>query len=319
MRPARTATAARGRTTILPGHSYGRIVSFVGDTQPAGNDEQFAATLALSAAYLGLPARVVLGAVPEADGVVRGTDVRAWVEVHDGRAWQLIAPEEFVPPRDKAPRPRAVLEQDRNRAAAVPPPTAQRPPSSEDGFTLDESASGRSRTTAPAVTFPLPLWARVALGVAAVPLVGLPLWTGLVVLVKLLRRRVRSRRGSPSARASAAWVDVVDTLRDAGYEVSGRDTRREVARSVGGRALLDTARAVDVAVYGPRGADDASVEQAWALASRARHDVAEGRSRRERWRRAVALTSLLPARRRRAPRAPSAIHAGRLAEPVHTG
>ncbi len=305
--------------TILPGHSYGRIVSFVGDTEPAGNDEQFAATLALSAAYLGLPARVVLGAVPESDGVVRGVDVRAWVEVHDGRSWQLIAPDEFVPPRDKAPRPRAVLEQDRNRAAAVPPPTTQRPPSSEDGFTLDESASGRSRTTAPEVSVPLPLWVRVALGVVAVPALGLPLWTALVVLVKVLRRRVRSRRGPPAARASAAWVDVVDTLRDAGYEVSGRDTRREVARSVGGLALLDTARAVDVAVYGPRGADDTSAEQAWAHASRARRDLSEGRTRRERWRRAVALTSLLPGRRGGAPRRPSAIHAGRLVEPARTG
>ncbi len=305
-----------GEETILPGHSSGRLASFVSEAEPAGNDEQFAATLALSAAYLGMPARIVLGAVPEADGVVRGEDVRAWVEVHDGTRWQLIGPDEFVPPRDKAPKPRAVIEQDRSRAAAVPPPTAQRPPSSEDGFTLDESASGRSRTTAPEVTFPLPLWVTVAIGAVAVPALGLPLWTGLLVLVKAVRRSVRSRRGSPVARAAAAWDDVLDSLRDAGYAVTRRDTRREVARVVGGVALLDTARAVDGAVFGPAGANDATAERTWSLAHRARQELSEGRSRRERWRRAVSLTSLLPGRRSAPGRTPSGIHAGRLAELV---
>ncbi|MBM6399865.1 transglutaminase-like domain-containing protein [Phycicoccus sonneratiae] len=305
-----------GEETILPGHSSGRLTSFVAESEPAGNDEQFAATLALSAAYLGMPARVVLGALPEADGLVRGRDVRAWVEVHDGTRWQLIAPDEFVPARDKKPKPRAVVEQDTSRAATVPPPTAQRPPSSEDGFSLDESASGRSRTTAPEVTFPLPLWARVTIAAAAVPVLGIPLWTGLLVLVKTLRRVLRTRRGSAAARSAAAWDDVLDSLRDAGYAVSRRDTRREVAASVGGAALLDTARAVDGATFGPAGADDATAERAWALAGRARHELAEGRTRRERWRRAVALTSLLPSRRAAARRTPSGIHAGRITAPV---
>ncbi len=300
--------------TILPGHSEGRIVAFLADAQPAGNDEQYAATLALSAAYLGLPARVVLGAVPEGDGVVRGTDVRAWVEVHDGTRWQLIAPDEFVPPRDRAPKPRSVLEQDRTRVTAVPPPTAQRPPSSEDGFTLDETASGRSRTTAPEVGFSVPLWARITLGVAAVPALGLPLWTLLLVLTKVLRRALRARRGTAAARATAAWDDLVDSLRDAGYHVSGRDTRREVARVVGGAAVHDTARAVDAATYGPTGTTDADARRVWALSADARHELAEGQTRRERWRRAVSLTSFLPDRRRDRVRTPSTIHTGRLAE-----
>ncbi|NHI19091.1 transglutaminase domain-containing protein [Phycicoccus endophyticus] len=301
-----------GEEAILPGHSLGRLVAFVGDRQPAGDDEQYAATLALSAVYLGLPARVVLGAVPGADGVVRGSDVRAWVEVHDGSRWQLLAPEEFVPPRDREPSPRSVLEQDRTRAAAVPPPSAQRPPSSEDGFTLDETASGRARSVAPEVPRSWPLWVSVSLGVAAVPALGLPLWTAVVVLLKALRRSVRARRGSPAARAAAAWRDVVGTLHDAGYPVSTHDTRREVARAVGGAALLDTARAVDVALYGPAGASDPAAERAWELAARVRRELLEGRGWRERWRRAVSLRSLTPEPVLVPVRTPSGIHAGRM-------
>lgn len=297
-----------GQTTVLPGHSLGRLSAFVADRQPAGDDEQYAATVALAAAYLGMPARVVLGAVPGEGGVVLGSDVRAWVEVHDGTRWQLIAPDDFVPPRDRAPDPRTVLDQEPNRASAVPPPTAQRPPSSEDGFTLDEGASGRSRSTTPEVGFSLPVWAVAALAVAAVPALGIPLWTGLLVLLKGVRRGWRRRHGTAAARAGAAWTDVVDALRDAGYAVSGRDTRREVAREVGGAALLDTARTVDDALYGPAGADAASADRAWALARRARHELAEGRTLRERWRRAVSLTSLTPDRGRGRVRTPSGIH-----------
>ncbi|MBM6404906.1 transglutaminase domain-containing protein [Phycicoccus sp. CSK15P-2] len=301
-----------GEETILPGHSLGRLATFVAEREPAGNDEQFAATLALTAAYLGMPARVVLGAVPGSDGVVRGQDVRAWVEVHEGGTWTLLAPDEFVPPRDRKPSPRAVREQDRSRAAAVPPPLAQRPPSSEDGFSLDESTNGRSRTTAPEVGPELPVWAQVALGAVGGPALAAALWTALLVLGKAGRRAVRSRRGPPAVRAAAAWRDVVGTLRDAGYEVSLRDTRREVARAVGGEAVADAARAVDVATYGPADADDTVARRAWTHAARVRSDLAERVGWRTRWRRHVSLASLLPERAGVRLRVPSGIHAGRL-------
>ena len=308
-----------GEETILPGHSFGRLATFAAASEPAGNDEQYAATLALTAAYVGLPSRVVLGALPGTDGVVRGEDVRAYVEVLTGDGWTLIGPEEFVPDRDKAPSPRAVVEQDRSRAAVVPPPIAQRPPSSEDGFTLEESTSGQGRTAVVEPGLDLPLWAVVSLGVVAVPALGLPLWTLLLLGTKSVRRAVRTRRGSGSRRTVAAWEDALDTLRDAGYEVSSRDTRREVARAVGGSALMDLARAVDVGTYGPDGARAESAERAWSLSRRVRQEQAEGRGRRERWRRAVSLASLLPERSGEPIRVPSGIHAGRLVETRSAG
>ncbi|HEY2792468.1 MAG TPA: transglutaminase-like domain-containing protein, partial [Micromonosporaceae bacterium] len=57
-------------TQYLPGHSLGRLSSFVNGPQPVGDDEQYAAVYALVANDLGIPARVVFGARPEADGSV---------------------------------------------------------------------------------------------------------------------------------------------------------------------------------------------------------------------------------------------------------
>ncbi|MBR7743252.1 transglutaminase domain-containing protein [Phycicoccus sp. BSK3Z-2] len=303
-----------GQETILPGHSLGRLETFVSETEPAGNDEQYAATLALTAAHLGLPARVVLGAVPGPDGVVRGADVRAYVEVWDDGAWTLLPPEDFVPDRDKAPSPRAVRQQDRSRTAVVPPPIAQRPPSSEDGFSLDESSSGQGRTATTEIGPGPPVWLLVTAGVVAVPVLGVPAWTLLLLGAKGLRRTVRRRRGSPRSRAAAAWQDVVDTLRDAGYPVRARDTRREVARAVGGRSVADAARAADIATYGPGSPSPQALDFTWSLTRRVRADVADGRSLRERWRRAVSLASFLPERSAEPIRVPSGIHAGRLVE-----
>ena len=48
----------------LPGHATARLSRFVNSTKLAGNDEQYAATLALVGQRLGIPSRVVMGAEP---------------------------------------------------------------------------------------------------------------------------------------------------------------------------------------------------------------------------------------------------------------
>ena len=91
------------------GHSVGRLgKGFVLTVPTAGDDEQYAATVALAASRLGVPARVVVGAVVPPSNVVRGKDVSAWVEVQvaDG-SWRTLPTEEFMgstpPPREPAP------------------------------------------------------------------------------------------------------------------------------------------------------------------------------------------------------------------------
>ncbi len=99
-------------------------------TQLAGNDEQYAAALALAANRLGVPARVVLGAEPDATGAIKGKDVHAWVEVArtDG-SWQPIYWRQFVPDRNKKPQQLIQKSEEKKTGAQVPPPAANNPPS----------------------------------------------------------------------------------------------------------------------------------------------------------------------------------------------
>ncbi len=97
---------------FLAGQSTERLgKGFVYAPRMVGNDEQYAALMALVAARLRIPARVVVGAVLPGTGQVYGRDVHAWIEVRtaDGR-WRT--------------RPHRVLHA---HAAA----TAQQPPSAE--------------------------------------------------------------------------------------------------------------------------------------------------------------------------------------------
>src|SRR5205823_2085539 len=93
--------------------------------------EQYAAAYALAANYLGIPTRVVLGARPAPDGVVRGSDVHAWVEVHlaDG-SWAPIPQTEFMPDTSKRPDQQPPQEVQDANAAVVPPPNAVHQPTS---------------------------------------------------------------------------------------------------------------------------------------------------------------------------------------------
>ena len=117
----------------LPGHGEKRLVDFLSvgsPTQLVGDDEQYAATFALMADSLGYPARVVLGAKPEPNGVVKGRDVHAWVEVNlSGVGW---IPFDVTPsknhPVKKPPPPIVNPKQAHNHvppAAPAPPPPSQ--------------------------------------------------------------------------------------------------------------------------------------------------------------------------------------------------
>ena len=58
-----------------------------------GDQEQYAAAVALIAARRYIPVRVVVGAVVPRDGMVQGSDVTAWVEIRaaDG-CWRTSPP-----------------------------------------------------------------------------------------------------------------------------------------------------------------------------------------------------------------------------------
>ena len=117
----------------LPGHGLARLSRFVGSSQLAGNDEQYAATLALVGQRLGIPSRVVMGATPEGDGAIKGKDVHAWVEIQRGDGqWVGLLPSTFMPDRNKKPNEQQLKTEEQKVGAQVP----RTPPREEVGGAL---------------------------------------------------------------------------------------------------------------------------------------------------------------------------------------
>ncbi|GAB3595642.1 transglutaminase-like domain-containing protein [Angustibacter peucedani] len=279
------------QNVYLPGHSIGRLARFVGSSQLAGDDEQYAATLALVANRLGLPARVVLGAIPEGDGQVKGKDVHAWVELNrsDG-SWLAVLPQAFVPDRNKVPDVQQLRSQQQQVGAQVPPPAAQNPPSLLQGpeQAQNDTRSKRSKHN-PLDPRGWPSWLlRLVLFVVVPVLVVL----GVHLLLVALKRRQRRRRrttGPPSTRVAAGWQDVLDTSRELGRPVHRKATRREQVPQLVG-APDDVGRlatTADASVFGPGEPTDAEVIAYWAdvdsVRDALRQDAGRWRSLRADW------------------------------------
>ena len=225
------------QNVFLPGHSLRRMTQFMKATQLAGNDEQYASALALATNRLGVPARVVLGAVPDATGAVKGKDVHAWVEIRraDGE-WQAIMPSQFLPDRNKKPEPLIQKSEQQKTGAQVPPPAANNPPSVLQGPDQAQNAT-QLRTPPKDEDSPLdpdtwPDWLRYLVFFVAIPLLLVLLVHGGIRLAKAVRRRRRRRAGGPSARVTGGWREVVDTARDLRMPLPVKGTRLEQARAL---------------------------------------------------------------------------------------
>jgi hypothetical protein len=267
-----------GETQYLPGHSTGRLTAFLQGEQPVGDDEQYAAAYALVANHLGVPARVVLGARPDAQGVVRGSSVHAWVEVQvaDG-AWAPVPETEFMPDPSKRPKPQPPVATEKRDAAVVPPPNAIR---------LPTTPTDTSRTPP---TYPPPvqpswweaLWEAirpfVVWGGPPVALVALVI--GAILGVKARRRARRRAGGSPANRFAAAWRELVDGARDigvtmpSGLSLSEQAGRLEDAPLLGGRAFAGLADRVEEAVFGPGDPTGDDAAEFWITVDQARADL----------------------------------------------
>jgi transglutaminase-like putative cysteine protease len=244
------------------GHGADRIAALLGADQMVGDQEQYAATMALMARRLGLPARVVMGFVPEQSGhvTVTGDDVSAWTEVaFAGQGWVVFdpTPDESRVPQQEAPKPKS---QPRPQVQQPPPPLEEPdeppPASGEDTDRRDGDDGG--------------LWFTV---LAAAVYVGLPLLVVLgpcvaLVVLKLRRRRRRATAGPPSARIAGGWAEVVDTARDLGVRPLPRGTRRETASVLseaydapGAVALAERA---DAGVFAPGEPTEDEVARFWA-------------------------------------------------------
>lgn len=279
-----------GEESYLPGHGQRRLTGFVNDKQLVGSDEQYAATLALVATQLGFPARVVFGAVVPAGGLVKGQDVRAWVEIQvaDG-TWRTIPPEDFIPTR--APEPLPPEKPEDASAVVVPPPNPVRPPATLESM---------FETDVPMVQTGNPLFdqiLRIALLVlrwVGPPLLVLAAFVGLILGLKGRRRHRRRTRGAPTTRIAGGWDEVLDQARDLGQAVPAEATRREQTLALGRAEVIPLAAEADRLVFGEGDPDPSDAERFWGRVAEVRRELTTSLGFWRRWRVRLSLRSLLP-------------------------
>lgn len=204
-----------------PGHRSDRLQRMLEADQLIGDDEQYAALMALMLHSLGVNARVVMGLYPPDGGqsaTLHGGDVHAWVEVEfDGVGWQTFDP---TPPYDQTPqtevtKPRSVPQPQVLQPPEPPDAPIELPPSTSDKPAGQQNDEGRS-----------PPWGIIgAVGAGLLLLVGPVV---LIVAAKALRRR-RRRRAEPARALTGSWDEVVDLATDAGIDVPVHLTRQEAA------------------------------------------------------------------------------------------
>ena len=223
-----------------PGTSSSHLADFL--EARIGYCEQYAATMAIMARALGIPARVAVGFTPgelidDGSRVIRAHDAHAWPELYFEEAgWVRFEP---TPPR---------------RTGSAPPWTL---PPRDDGEDADDPIGGdtgaqeipENGDLAGLNDIPFddgfgaggPLdrptrWPLILLGVV----VGLAAVLSIPRAVSLLLRTRRWQRatGDPGAEAEAAWADFRDAVRDAGLVWDDSATPRGVRRQLSHKITL---------------------------------------------------------------------------------
>ncbi len=292
-----------GRTEriYVGGHSVWRLSDeFVNAPQIVGNDEQYAATMALIANDIGVPARVVLGAVVPEGGRVTGKDVSAWVELRaaDG-SWRTLPTESFMsttPPADQVPETNTPMS-----GTVIPPPNPI-PPPSDAGEQSDADLKERKATRKKAekdeqgIIAGLPAWVGVVLAYVGGPLLLVALLLGAVIGLKAWRRHRRRSAASASARFVGAWRELVDHARDLGQVVplGPTLTRREQSRGMVSGEAGTLARRADSSVFGPSAPETTAATTYWESVDAERRAMSQQAGQWQRVRAAISLRSLGP-------------------------
>ena len=201
-----------------------RMIS--GDENLIGDDQQYTALMALMLHQLGINARVVMGAYPEGGSQggaasLRGSDIRAWVEVEFGDGiWAVFDP---TPPRDHTPQTQVPKPRSVPRPQVLQPPEPPDAPAELPPSTRDQNADP---VKTPDEDFP---W-RVVAGVAGgILLILVP---PLAILAYKAARRRHRRRAAAANALIGSWDEVVDLAADSGLTIEVGRTRQETAWSL---------------------------------------------------------------------------------------
>ena len=270
-----------------------------------GDDEQFAVASALIAESLGFPARVVLGftlsgsetdadAIPACtDGVCRGKNLTAWVEVQgaDGKwASFTTTPQSKLPLSERQVTtsvPKLPTQVQQHVATVQPPPEAN-----PTGGNRQNNEHAPSAPAGPAAWLPA---LRVAGTIVLVLLILAAPFVSLAI-VKLTRRRGRRRSASSTGRIASGWDELVDTAVDLGLPAPGVRSRVEAAalysaasRASDSTTLRTLAHGADEAVFGAFDPTPDDADRFWAQLDEQRTRLAAAFPR---WKRLLALISL---------------------------
>ncbi|UFU04924.1 transglutaminase-like domain-containing protein [Ruania halotolerans] len=285
-----------GETTSRPGHGSARLAQMLDGEEMVGDEEQYAAVMALMVRALGYPARVVMGFETADAGTVTltGDDMIAWVEVpFEDAGWLPFFP---TPPEDQIPQEETPEKVDQPQPQVLQPPPPPREPADvppQDRDDADVDALGLEK-----VVTPNPWVVGVLIGSVPVLLVGIPLL--LIALFKAIRRSRRRNRGSTHERLAKGWDEMQDQLVDLGVAVPRGLTRRESAIGLAERfpaaGVVLLAERADEAVFAPVTPGDEHVGHYWEDVRRSLRRVREAVGRKARLR---ALASWRSLRRRR--------------------
>ncbi|SFR75262.1 Transglutaminase-like superfamily protein [Agromyces sp. CF514] len=277
------------------GHGADRLIELFTRSSMVGDEEQYAAAMALMVRQLGYPARVVMGFAPEIaqgqDSVdVLGGDVTAWVEVpFEGVGWISFdpTPDETDAPQEQTPKPQS-----------EPQPQVRQPPRAEaveDDLlsTVEIDDTDDEDKDRP---FRVPGWVWAVSASIGIPLAIVFVPMLLVGLAKDRRRRRRRGRANEIA-AAAAWDELIDRYAELGFEPPERSSRLQTARALehqvaeqgvvptsdpGALRLTSLAASVDRDVFDGQQVASDTVVKRWSEADAAAAAVsaAVGRSRR---------------------------------------
>jgi len=270
-------------------HDIGDLEEFLFEVR-AGYCEQFAGAYAAMARSLGIPARVAVGftpGVPDPEDPtlyrVRGEHAHAWPEVYLGQyGWVAFEPTPgrgapFAEQYTGVPEQQASSGGDGGTATTLAPaaPSPTTTPSSVPGmspptFPEEEAAVDPGAEDVPDEPNPWPLRFAIALAVA--------LGAGLLYLLAVLcagavGRALRRRRAdTPVARVALAWDESLDAARRAGVPVRRSATQSQAADQIAAHIPAVAApihalsATVEAAAFSPTEPDEATAEQALALA-----------------------------------------------------
>jgi len=268
------------------GHGADRLGELVTGSRMIGDAEQYAVAAALMARQLGFPARVVFGFLPE-DGVVRGRDVTAWIEVDTAQyGWVTLDP---VPEERPIPEEEPEEQSQVARPPSIVPPPPDRPDPQTDQ-TAPDSAQEDPDGLDPVLEALIAVARVIGVSLLAILILLAPFL--LVIAAKTRRRRLRRTAPDVVQRISGGWDEYADAVLDNTDATPPAATRSELAAVAGGLPARVLAAVADRAVFAPERADPADADRVWDAVGDLRASLDLGLTRRQRLRALVSLRSL---------------------------